>query len=105
MNNEDESGFKTDEINFIATDNEYARLWLNAAYFLKYNDKSLGLINAKLQNYVRFIKSKEYREKFGSLKPKIVIGNFIDPSDKLKKFANEVTKVTGIPIEFEKLKF
>ena len=94
------NSFDVSSLDLVIGSKDCVFLTLNAS-MLDYKDpESLDLINKKLQNYARFISSAKYREEFGSIPANILIGHFTDPPDKLKLFASEVSKSTGIQIEF-----
>jgi len=97
------SKFDVDTIDFIIPEGPRVFLDLNAAWLDYEKPEDLELLSAKLQNYVRHALSSDYRDKFASAIPTIRIRHFSQPTDRVKRFATEVTKQTGFTVEFREL--
>ena len=85
------SQFDVNTIDFIIPEGPRVFLDLNAAWLDYEKPKDLELLSAKLRNYVRYALSGNYRDKFASAIPIIRIRHFSQPTDRVKRFATEVT--------------
>jgi len=97
------SKFDVNTIDFIIPDGPRVFLDINAAWLDYEKPKDLELLSGKLRNYVRHALSNDYRDKFASAIPIIRIRHFRQPTDRVRRFATEVTRQTGFTVEFREL--
>lgn len=90
-------------IDMITKSADGISLILNAFEGIGESKRDLDDLSARLRTYVDYAKSEDFSSEYGQSKPQIRIFSFSDPTQKVRQFVQEVSKVSGISIEFQKL--
>ncbi len=84
----------------IISSGESGMIFMLNAYLDYDNANAIKQLDMKLRNYVEYVKSKEYRDKYGLVPLVILVGAFQDPPEAVRQHAKKITQLTNIEIEF-----